>query len=126
MNTSGVICDRLYPCTHIPFCSEAGETEIFLNDLSNAAAASSSFSFSRGVAGCADPSTAGGGGQMRKKTRPLRLKKKLYEFYAAPITKYYSHCVSQSVDNSRSLHCDDHMFYALLKCHRNARTHSAK
>ena len=83
----------------IPFCSEAGETEIFLNDLSNAA---NSFSFSRGVAGCADP-TGSGGGQMRKKTRPLRLKKKLYEFYAAPITKYYSHCVSHSLNNSRCI-----------------------
>ena len=31
---------------------------------------------------------------LRKKTRPLRLKKKLYEFYAAPITKYYCHSVS--------------------------------
>ena len=27
----------------------------------------------------------------KKKTRPLKWKKKLYEFYAAPITKYYSH-----------------------------------
>ena len=48
--------------------------------MSNAAALN--FSFSR-----VDP-------QMRKKTRPLKLKKKLYEFYSAPITKYYSHCVS--------------------------------
>ena len=56
------------------------------------------------MAGCADPSAAGGGGgQMRKKTRPLRLKKKLYEFYAAPITKYYSHCVSHSLNNSRCI-----------------------
>ena len=31
---------------------------------------------------------------VRKKTRPLKLKKKLYEFYAAPITKYYCHSVS--------------------------------
>ena len=28
---------------------------------------------------------------VKKKTRPLKWKKKLYEFYAAPITKYYSH-----------------------------------
>ena len=27
----------------------------------------------------------------KKKTRPLKWKKKLYEFYAAPVTKYYSH-----------------------------------
>ena len=84
-----------------PFCSEAGETEIFLNDLTNTSGANS-FSFSRGVAGCADPAGAGGG-QMRKKTRPLRLKKKLYEFYAAPITKYYSHCVSQSTTTPAAL-----------------------
>ncbi len=32
-----------------------------------------------------------------RKTRPLRLKKKLYEFYAAPITKYYCHSVAYAV-----------------------------
>ena len=28
---------------------------------------------------------------MRKKKRPLKLKKKLLEFYAVPITKYYGY-----------------------------------
>lgn len=32
-----------------------------------------------------------------RKTRPLKLKKKLYEFYAAPITKYYCHSVAYTV-----------------------------
>ncbi|XP_059081116.1 transient receptor potential cation channel trpm-like isoform X3 [Tigriopus californicus] len=34
---------------------------------------------------------------VRKKTRPLRLKKKLYEFYAAPITKYYCHSIAYAI-----------------------------
>lgn len=34
---------------------------------------------------------------VRKKTRPLKLKKKLYEFYAAPITKYYCHSLAFAV-----------------------------
>ena len=29
----------------------------------------------------------------KRRTRPLKLRKKLYEFYAAPITKYFSHSV---------------------------------
>lgn len=29
-----------------------------------------------------------------KQNRPLRLKRKLYEFYTAPITKFYAHSVS--------------------------------
>jgi transient receptor potential cation channel subfamily M protein 3 len=29
-----------------------------------------------------------------KSSRPLRLKKKLYEFYTAPITKFWGHSVS--------------------------------
>ena len=33
----------------------------------------------------------------KKKTRPLKLKKKLYEFYAAPITKYFCHSVRYGV-----------------------------
>ena len=33
----------------------------------------------------------------KKKTRPLKLRKKLYEFYAAPISKYFSHSVSLSI-----------------------------
>lgn len=36
-------------------------------------------------------------GTVRKKTRPLKMKTKLYEFYAAPITKYYCHSVSLSI-----------------------------
>lgn len=32
----------------------------------------------------------------KKKTRPLKLRKKLYEFYAAPISKYFCHSVSSS------------------------------
>ena len=31
---------------------------------------------------------------IKKKTRPLKWKQKFYEFYAAPITKYYGHLVS--------------------------------
>ena len=31
---------------------------------------------------------------IKRKTRPLKWKKKLYEFYAAPITKFFSHSVS--------------------------------
>lgn len=31
-----------------------------------------------------------------KNTRPLRLKKKLYEFYTAPITKFWANAVSLS------------------------------
>ena len=31
----------------------------------------------------------------KKKTRPLKLRKKLYEFYAAPISKYICHTVSK-------------------------------
>ena len=34
---------------------------------------------------------------IKKKTRPLKWKKKLYEFYAAPITKYYSHLFAYSI-----------------------------
>ncbi len=48
----------------------------------------------------------------RKKTRPLKIKKKLYEFYAAPITKYYSHSVSTSY---RSL-CDMHHYMYIRIC----------
>ena len=29
----------------------------------------------------------------KRRTRPLKLRKKLYEFYAAPISKYFSHSV---------------------------------
>ena len=88
--------------------SEPGETEIFINDMSSsnaAAAAALNFSFSR-----VDP-------QMRKKTRPLKLKKKLYEFYAAPITKYYSHCVSKSdtyIHHSHSVTSDAHRSLASI------------
>jgi transient receptor potential cation channel subfamily M protein 3 len=32
-----------------------------------------------------------------KNNRPLRLRKKLYEFYTAPITKFWGHSVSNSV-----------------------------
>ena len=32
----------------------------------------------------------------KKKTRPLKLRKKLYEFYAAPISKYFCHSVSKN------------------------------
>jgi hypothetical protein len=70
----------------------AHETEIFINDASNVT--DMNFSFSR-----MDTYT-----QVRKKTRPLKLKKKLYEFYAAPITKYYSHCVSISELQCWQLH----------------------
>jgi len=31
-----------------------------------------------------------------KNNRPLRLRKKLYEFYTAPITKFWAHSVSDS------------------------------
>jgi len=31
-----------------------------------------------------------------KNNRPLRLRKKLYEFYTAPITKFWGHSVSDS------------------------------
>merc|ERR1719418_391898 len=30
----------------------------------------------------------------KKKTRPLKLRKKLYEFYAAPISKYWAHTIA--------------------------------
>ncbi|CAB4068423.1 TRPM3 [Lepeophtheirus salmonis] len=33
----------------------------------------------------------------RKKTRPLKWKKKLYEFYAAPITKFYCHSIAYMI-----------------------------
>lgn len=33
----------------------------------------------------------------KKKTRPLKLKKKLYEFYAAPITKYFCHSIAYAI-----------------------------
>jgi transient receptor potential cation channel subfamily M protein 3 len=32
-----------------------------------------------------------------KNNRPLRLRKKLYEFYTAPITKFWGHSVSNCV-----------------------------
>ena len=33
----------------------------------------------------------------KKKTKPLKLKKKFYEFYAAPMSKYICHFVSISI-----------------------------
>lgn len=32
-----------------------------------------------------------------KTTRPLRLRKKLYEFYTAPITKFWANAVSKNI-----------------------------
>ena len=33
----------------------------------------------------------------KKKTRPLKLRKKLYEFYAAPISKYVCHSMAYAI-----------------------------
>ena len=49
---------------------------------------------------------------VRKKTRPLKLKKKMYEFYAAPITKYYCHSVSPEI----FFFCMEGFLLALISC----------
>lgn len=48
-----------------------------------------------------------------KTNRPLRLRKKLYEFYTAPITKFWGHSVSDSYFSEQFLlHLSDSYSWA--------------